>query len=369
MDLINDRLWLSDFEVYYRSADRLLNGVTLYRHPEDLHYVFKYSPVSALYFTPFLWLPFGISKVIYWVTLSLYMVVGYLFLMKSSEEGYLRTGRENLNWIFLILIPATGVHFLRELHLGQVNHMILVVYLLMLYLYQNSRFLLTGTLLSFTFFLKPFSLIFIPYFILKKQYLVLFSFLASSVVFFMLPLPFYGSWNTLLGEYMNWVNELFIELGNKQDLFSDGNHTLFSILARYSPLGMLAGSHRLLYQLLVLAALSVCILIFILKGKGLVRAATLDITMLAAVIPLLAFTSSNAFIYSSGLIVILLLYWPQLKIVEKVLAVAGFAMTGVNFAEILGKEFSEYLSAASAVSIATLLLVVVAFSMRFRKVS
>lgn len=368
MDLINDRLWLSDFEVYYRSAARLIDGITLYRHPEDLHYVFKYSPVSALYFTPFLWLPFAISKVIYWVSLSFYMIAGYMFLLKSTDEGYLQTKREHLNWIFLILIPVTGVHFLRELHLGQVNHLILVVYLLMLYLYQNSRFVLTGTLLSFSFFLKPFSLIFIPYFILKKEYRVLLSFLLSSTVLFIIPLPFYGSWDTLLSEYMNWFHELFIELGNKQDLFSDGNHTIFSILARYTPLGMIAGSHQLIFQLLILAALAISLLIFIVKGNGVRRSAPLDITVLAALIPLLAFTSSNAFIYSSGLIVVLLLNWSSLIRVEKVLAVSGFVLTGVNFAEILGKSFSEYLSAASAVSIATLLLVIVAFSLRLRRV-
>ncbi len=369
MDFINDRLWLSDFEVYYRSAARLIDGITLYRHPEDLHYVFKYSPVSALYFTPYLWLSFDISKIIYWISLSLYMVAGYMFLLKSCDEDFLRSGQKHLNWIFLILIPATGVHFLRELHLGQVNHLILVVYFLMLYLYQNSRYVLAGTLLSFSFFLKPFSLIFIPYFILKRQYNVILSFLFSSVVFFMLPLPLYGSWTIHLSEYLNWFNELVIELGNKQDLFSDGNHTIFSILARYSPLGIIAGSHQLLYQLLILAALAISLLIFITKGNGVVRSAPLDITVLAALIPLMAFTSSNAFIYSSGLIVILLLNWSSLFLVEKTLAVSGFMLTGVNFAEILGKAFSEYLSATSAVSIATLLLVIVAFSIRLRRVS
>jgi hypothetical protein len=369
LDFINDRLWLSDFEVYYRSASRLLDGITLYRHPEDLHYVFKYSPVSALYFVPFLWVPFSISKVIYWVTLSLYMVVGYLFLMKSIGNDPIRNNRSLINWVFLILIPVTGVHFLRELHLGQVNHLILVVYLLMLYLYKNSKHLLAGTLLSFSFFLKPFSLVFIPYFVLRKQYDVLLSFLFSSIVFFVIPLPFYGSWNVLLSEYTNWYNELLIELGNKQGLFSDGNHTIFSVIARYSPLGVLAGSSPMAYQLLILGIIAVLLWYFIYKGKNLIDSAVLEVTLLAAFIPLIAFTSANAFIYSSGLIVVLMLNWSSLRMIERALAVSGFVMTGVNFAEILGKAFSDYLSAASMVSIATIFLVVVAFSIRIRKVS
>ena len=53
-EIINHRFWLSDFEVYYKAADRILHSQNLYGISADGHYVFKYSPTSAIYFIPFI---------------------------------------------------------------------------------------------------------------------------------------------------------------------------------------------------------------------------------------------------------------------------------------------------------------------------
>ena len=56
-ELINGRLEMVDLEVYYRAAERLVDGGDLYRGVEEdpyFHYVFKYSPPAALLFVPFI---------------------------------------------------------------------------------------------------------------------------------------------------------------------------------------------------------------------------------------------------------------------------------------------------------------------------
>ena len=53
-DVINERFDLVDFEVYFRTAGRMLDGSELYRIESDGHFVYKYAPSAALYFLPFL---------------------------------------------------------------------------------------------------------------------------------------------------------------------------------------------------------------------------------------------------------------------------------------------------------------------------
>ena len=62
-EIINRRFWMSDFEVYYKSSDRLLHGENLYRIVADGHYVFKYSPTSAALFIPFLVFPLSLIHI------------------------------------------------------------------------------------------------------------------------------------------------------------------------------------------------------------------------------------------------------------------------------------------------------------------
>ena len=76
-EAINHRLWLSDFEVYYKAAYRLINAENLYRHSEDGHYIFKYSPVSALIFIPFTLFSFGVAKIIYWLFLTGIIILNF----------------------------------------------------------------------------------------------------------------------------------------------------------------------------------------------------------------------------------------------------------------------------------------------------
>jgi len=62
--VFNGRFISYDFLVYYRAAERLLDGQNLYRIMSDGHYIFKYSPVSAVYFVPISLLSVALTKVV-----------------------------------------------------------------------------------------------------------------------------------------------------------------------------------------------------------------------------------------------------------------------------------------------------------------
>ena len=127
--LVGGRFNLYDFEVYYRAAGRILQGQNLYRIQEDGHYIFKYSPVSALYFIPFRCLPLSAAKALYWICspLAVCFVLVLFYRIGNRDGECLSPGRQNL--LYLISFFTLGAFLELEITLGQMNIFLLLLLL------------------------------------------------------------------------------------------------------------------------------------------------------------------------------------------------------------------------------------------------
>jgi hypothetical protein len=370
-ELINDRFWLSDLEVYYRTAGRLWEGNNLYRYAEDKHYVFKYSPVSAAYFIPFLLLPFTLAKILYWLMLSVIIALVFQNTIYSVDYSLINTDyKTRFNNLVLIAGVLFAVHYLRELHLGQVNFILLACYVWVAILLEKGKSAAGGLLIAATIFLKPFGLIFIPYLILVKRYREIAWIALGLFLFSWIPILFYRDTALFADQYVAWINELKIELGNKQSLFKPGNHTLFSVIARYTPIGYLieeGTSSQKIYQMLVLGLTGIITALYIRKkipADKVPVAAIYDVAFLTALIPLLSFTSENAFLFTLPAALILLVNWKNLSTLLKITTASGLLLVGGNFSELTGKKLSQWLDDWSVLTPGTVLLLVVLFILK-----
>jgi len=363
-ELINHRFWLADLEVYFKAAQRISQGMKLYRYVEDGHYIFKYSPTSAIYFIPLIILDFEIAKVIYWLLLTFLIVLGFIKCIKLLEPSLLNDARKKqFNWIVIGVIFSLAIHFLRELHLGQVNYLLFFIYLSAVSDYLNGK-KYYPYLIAISLFLKPFALIFIPYLLLKKEFKVIALISVGIVALAILPLLFYGSIDTTLQQYVAWMNELKIELSHKQGLLQNSNHTIFSVVARYTPLQLIVESPTAakVYQLILLSLLGLFVFSFIrLQQKATITSdrkllIALDFAMLISLIPMLAFTSENAFIYTMFLVFVIIIYFNRMLLAEKIVAVIGLLFIGGNFAEVIGKKLSQRLDEISLISVGAIIL-------------
>jgi len=355
---------MRDLEVYYRAADRLVDGGELYRSAEEdpwEHYVYKYAPPAALFFIPFL--PFGIplSKIIYWILLTLVLgltlyILRLVFSKKDGQNARIVTG-------LVLGILIIGTHFFRELHLGQVNLLLLGLYISALALHLNQKPMASGGLLAFSIFIKPFALIFLPLFLIMGKWKEMIYFIGFGMLFFLLPMLFYTDSNTYFSLYSSWYAELSIELGEKQDFFAQGNHTLFSFLARFTPIGLipLAGNAKIVYQLIILLAVAVVFTWFYFSRPVPERGKRLFI-VLTAMIPLIAYTSYNAFIFSLTLIVFLLFRFRELNTVFKIIFILSCIFIGGNIYDLVGPLLFDQLWAISIYSWGTIGLIVTSFS-------
>ncbi|RLD80836.1 MAG: hypothetical protein DRJ15_06040 [Bacteroidetes bacterium] len=363
-ELINSRMDMRDLEVYYRAADRLTEGGELYRAVEDNpweHYVYKYAPPAAMLFIPFLPLGIPLSKIIYWILLS-FILGTVLYNLKRLLSPKTASNRRVATSLLLGII-IVGTHFFRELHLGQVNLLLLGIYIFALCLLQKEKPMGFAALIAVSIFIKPFGLIFLPLLIIMGRFRELLYFTGFTILMILLPMLFYADSNTYFELYVSWYRELTTELGAKQDLFSAGNHTIFSILARYSPLGLLPieGSGRHIFQLGVMLSLALLLLWFYFRRPVPERALRLYIVLIA-IIPLLAFTSYNAFIFTLPLIIYLLFRFGELNILFKIILIISCVFIGGNIYDLAGKDLYNYLWSISIYSWGTIGLLLTLFA-------
>lgn len=367
-EIKNERFWLSDFSVYFKAAERIISGMNLYRYPEDLHYIFKYSPTSATFFIPFLIMPLAVAKVTYWFLLSFVIVYGFYMVSVLLKE-YSPDTSENtskLNRVIFLGGILLALHYMRELHLGQVNYLLMVSFIGLLYIYKKPW--LIALIWAAGIFIKPFGFILLPYFIVKKKYKEVYYFFVFLLVFALLPLAFYQNWEMFIGQYRSWFYELNVEMAAKSDIFMERNHTVFSVVARYLFFSSFITSNLAvtIYKFVMLIGIGLAFLWFIIKGRKVQHAELLEFAILLATIPLLAFTTENAFCFAGLLMFLALFYFRQFGMVYKIMLILCFLFIGANFSEIVGKHVSALLDNWSIISIGTIGLIIAAFNLRYR---
>ena len=366
-DMLNERFLMVDFEVYFRTAGRMLEGAEIYRIAADEHFVYKYAPAAGLYFLLFLLVGFGAAKVLYWLLLTAATAWGLWTMKGMLSEG--KTERF-INLALLGAILAVVPHIHLEWHLGQVNMLLMVAYIALIKFYRDRQDVRLGILLGASIFMKPFGLIFLPYFLLKKRLKAVAYTILALLVVGLLPFVFYPSWDEFSGLYAAWFNELGIEMAAKQALTADANHTIFSVLARYTPIryALVSDTAQTLYQLTVLGMMGLAFLWYMRRGRDTEKAFIGELALLAAWIPLLAFTSQNAFIYTMPLAIYLIFSFGKLLTWEKILLIIGCFLLGINMYDVVGESLHWQLMQGSIYTFGSLCLTVLAFSIRRKMV-
>ena len=332
---------MSDFGVCYKNGRRILDGETLYRI-SDGHLQFKYAPISALFYASLALLPWEVAKII-WYYLELILLFSVLWisykLLPSPRRGPV-----------LVLLPATLVllKFIgRELELGQVNILILFILILMIAEVIRRKDATAGVLWGISLFFKPYALVFLPYFILKKRFKIVLA--GGAVVLAGLLLPalnfgFQGNWIVL----REWVSTLS---HSTPELMAAGDtSSLYAFLWKVLP-----GHPDLWIKILWLVAGLAVGLLFLgmmRQGKKLALEVpeVLETSFLMILIPL--FSPLGWFynyLYSVLAIVLLIQALPKFPPLWKYALIADLIIIGATLREVLGKDLFHFYTRKSLV--------------------
>jgi alpha-1,2-mannosyltransferase len=270
---------MADFEVNSKAGQRLYEGETLYR-TADGHWQFKYLPFSALLYLPLTFLPLALAKACWFgliVAASVSIIVISSKLIDYKYDTFFSP--------VLVTVLVMGRYFFREIQLGQINALITSLLVAMIWLLarstRRSASAASGALAGLSTALKPYAVVFFPYFAFRKKWPAL----ALGLVVFSLaifaPALFYG-----------WKGNLVV-LGEWRSSLAASTPSLLSSQDNVSLLGFLMKrtqdqSLSLTIYGIILAALGGLVLYLLHRGSRISQSTVLDGFLLLALIPLVS---------------------------------------------------------------------------------
>jgi hypothetical protein len=342
-----------DFSVNYQAAQRLRLGETLYR-PTDGHYQFKYMPFSAFLYLPFTLLPLGAAKAAWYV-----VVIISIYLVFSLTIRLLRAGRKKTALASAAAAVTLGRYFLRELDLGQINALITTLLMLMILSYdswagrpprpQESRG--TGLFWGLATALKPYALIYLPYFVLKKKWLTAARGFLVLGVAVLSPALFYGLKGNVivLGEWRSTLSASTPRLFTTQD-----NISLMGFLTKWT------GRHdfSLMLYAIVLAGLAGLVFAVIRLGGKAERPHVLEGFLLLALIPLISPLGWDYTMLSSAPALMLIVsHLDRYPRPARVFLFINFAVIAFSLFDLMGRALYDRFMSWSVITVCFIILI------------
>ncbi len=325
---------MSDFGVYYAGGTRILKGETLYR-ASDGHLQFKYAPASALFFVGLAALPYEAAKAV-WYLLSLC----FFFIVVRSGLKLLPPARIRKGLLLTLGFLVIAKYLARELELGQVNLLILFLLGITATSLRDGRQIPAGITTGLSLFLKPYAVMFLPYFLIKKKWKALLAAFATACVGFALPMFVYGPGGNL-SVHKEWISSLKL---STQGLLAVGDNAslLAFILKNMGPFSGRTASLIMAAAVLILAVLMLALI----RAGGKVgkdQAYGLEIAVLLVLIPLLSPLGwIYNYLYGLGAVLFLIAGMEYFPVGVRCLIAVDLAMIGLTLIEAVGRRAFDF---------------------------
>lgn len=350
LEIINGRFWLNDFKVYYGAAKAYLQGEQVYQRVfgEDTG-LYKYSPVVLWFFAPITVLPYFWACIVHFALVAFCFVMVLRLAFRMSTEYYQLQNNHKLTVVFLTTL-FTANHLFRELHLGNVNVILIGILLLAFHLQEREQNKFAGFLFAVAVFAKPYFLLLALPFVLSKNWAVLKSALVSALVMLALFTLGNGFSNTV-AMHKEWI----VGMQNHSE-FLESFNTFSTLVKKYV-------SQSINGNIAAVALLLALVSTFVFSRKQTFAPVQKNETYvffcaLLAIIPCLVITDTEHFLFALPLITLLInLLLQRKQVVLTIIAFLALLFYSINLGDVVGDDFSVAAEHAGLLGIGTLLLV------------
>lgn len=204
----NGKLWTNDFRVYYDATRDFLAGNDPYVHAYGLSTgFFKYPPFTLYLFAPVAVMPYEVAQFIHLLVLTGSMIVSmhvirYLARVTAGHFG------KTLPIGFLYLgFVSVAIHLTRELHMGNINLILLALFCVGLKGIVDGRSWQTIVCWSLMLILKPIMILIVLPLVVYKGWNLLVRMGVMGVFFLLFPMLFVG-WNGNVGLWKGWFKAI-----------------------------------------------------------------------------------------------------------------------------------------------------------------
>jgi hypothetical protein len=366
MQIINKRFWMHDFEVYYRAAQAFASGSQVYGLAYGLGSGFyKYSPFALLLFLPLSFLPFGLAKVIFFflisgATISAILLCTKLLNVSSTKPLLFSDG------MLFILLGIISSQVFRELHLGNINMLLLLLLLTMLQLILYNKQITAGLLFSVVLFIKPHFIVLIPLLFLRKYYKCTWATIAGLLTGFLITAVVNGVHGTI-ALHKQWLNAM--QMHNQSLILAPD--TIYSWLYRimfqfFDPEISTLSKALPLVIMVVIAASFRWFVIENIRSEKIAELTNLhrqsfaiEYFLLIAIVPNLVLTDSEHFLLSAPIVLLLIgiVKENRISLWFSGLTILALLFYAINIHDLVGVTLSLWLTQKGILGLGNLMLI------------
>jgi len=364
LEWYNGRAQMADFRVYYDAANALLHGNTLYGKAFGVSSGFyKYSPFACIPFIPLAVLPYSIASVIYYGVTAAAII---FFSVRVST--YLQGASANQRLLLPLLAGLFLIdHLERELHLGNINLLLLIALFETFIALKSNQNIRGGVFYGLVLLFKPHFVLLLPYFIWKKRFKTVAASVASVAFGLFLPAVALG-WK----ENMSLLNKWFGAMSDHNLALQRSPNTIYGLLNNTFLDGQ-AGSWLIAVTLLLVAVL---VAIFILRNdriageKWSTNLRYQEYFLLIALVPSLVHTDTEHFMWIWPLLA-LSIYGLLIKDVKQtrlgiILLALAFIPFAINSPDLVGNRL-QLLFDEGGIGLGNLLIIAAALMVNTRQ--
>lgn len=361
IDAINGRLWLNDLRVYWEASGHFLRGEVVYGSSFGLESGFyKYAPIGLLVFAPLAVLPFELAAILFALVIGVAIVIGIAFADRLVRNSVVQDAplREAVPYLALLI---TAVHFHREIHLGNVNMLLLLALLSAIDRSVKGNGRIAGLLFGFALLMKPHFVVLLPLLLLHRKWREVASAMITIVCGILLP-PLLLGWQDGVAIHRDWLhamathNASVFYTGSGSKMATD---TLYTVIWRASGGAFPATMSTALVLLAIVAFSSFAYDRWLARTGDARRNFTMLALLLIAAVPSLTPTDTEHFLFSMPLVVFLLraLFGKAKPAWLPIVAIPILLAYGGNWQDPLG-DLSGWLADNGVLGAANMLLVV-----------
>jgi len=365
---INGRFWLNDFKVYYLAAQALLEGKEVYGVPFGLNTGFyKYSPFILFGFFPLSVLPYFIASTIHFILISVSSILVILIIQKMMQQYIFKTGNKVQSLLLSVSFICILTHLVRELHMGNMN-MILLLLLSVGFLFTlKSKYILGGICIGIVIVTKPYFLLLMLPFVFHKKIKVIVSAI-GTIIFSFFGTFFVFGFSKAISLHQSWVAAM-LEHNN----YITSHETVLSLIKYYIYPSAPNSFQYIGLALVVIIYFLIFIYRNIIAKKSLQKSKNenvyfiIECYTLLAIIPNLLLTDTEHFLFSLPLIILLLNY---LFIYKHLLPIVFFSILIFlyegNSSDILGNRLADKFDEMGMLGISNLFIIMFSIYVIFK---
>lgn len=364
MQIINRRFWMHDFEVYYKASQAFASGSKIYGLTFGLDSgYYKYSPFALYLFLPISLLPFGAAKIVFFLLISAALITTLILSAQLLQYSLQSIKTISNGMLFIVMGIVSSVVF-RELHLGNVNVILLLLSLIMLWFLLSGKQITAGILFAFVLFIKPHFIILAPLLLFRKQYKSIAITLLGLTIGCLLPALVTGiSENMVL--HKEWLQTM---QDHNKSLWQayDTIYSLFLHILLYIQkfnIQFYDKAVELTLLIIVAAAFGWFVIGNIkrerkIQPQHIGRSFTIEFMILIALIPNLVITDTEHFLLSIPLILFLLgLMRIKTPLWFKITVVIALILFSMNIYDLIGTKLSLWLTHNGILGLGNLMLI------------